>query len=84
MITNQVSFGGIPIVISEQLPKTKRVTWRTERKWSHRKRVPLQQYRFHSKDVACETVIMLNGSAVMSAATLAKIELQLGERGVGK
>jgi hypothetical protein len=74
-------FGGIPVVISEHLPTTKTIKWRTERKWCHWKSRPELRYRIHAKQVPCETVLMFNGGAVMSSASWTKIQVQLAARG---
>lgn len=74
-------FGGIPVIISNQLPTTKTIKWRTERKWCHWKSRLALRYRMNAKRVPCETVLMLNGSAVMSSASWAKIEAELAARG---
>jgi hypothetical protein len=70
-------FGGIRINICEHLPKTKRITWRTERKWCHRRKFPRQQYRVNSKEVACETMIMMGGQAFVSPETAERLNAQL-------
>lgn len=74
-------FGGIPVIISNHLPTTKTIEWRTERKWCHWKNRLALRYRMNAKRVPCETVLMLNGSAVMSSASWAKIEAELAARG---
>jgi hypothetical protein len=73
-------FGGIPVIISEHLPTTKTIRWRTERKWYHWKNRPAARYRINARQVPCETIMMFNGGAVMSSANWAKIEMQLAAR----
>ncbi|HEX8594234.1 MAG TPA: hypothetical protein VF682_13280 [Pseudomonas sp.] len=79
-MNSPMMFGGIPIRICEHLPKTKTISWVTQRKWCRRKRFPASQYRKHSKEVACETVFMFGGAMVMSAETARKVQLQLDAR----
>jgi len=72
--------GGTPVIISEHLPTTKTIRWKTERKWCHWRNRPAARYRSNAKQVPCETIIMVNGSAVMSSSSWAKIEMQLAAR----
>ena len=74
---SSLMFGGIRINICEHLPKTKRITWRTERKWCHRRKSPAQQYRINSKEVACETMIMMGGQAFVSPEAAERLNAQL-------
>lgn len=78
MISPAMMFSGIPIYVSEHLPKTKTVRWTTERKWCHWKNAPALRYRQRAKEVACDTMIMLGGRAFVSPEALAKIQAQLG------
>lgn len=74
-------FAGIPVRICEYLPKTTTVSWVTQRKWCHRKKFPLNQFRKHSKSVPCETVIMISGAMVMSRETALKLQFERDARG---
>jgi hypothetical protein len=74
-------FGGIRINICNHLPNTKRITWRTERKWSHRRKFLSQQYRIHSKEVPCETMIMMGGQAFVSQAAADAMMIQIPKAG---
>ncbi|MCI1036349.1 hypothetical protein [Pseudomonas putida] len=78
MISPAMMFSGIPIYVSEHLPKTKTVRWQTERKWCHWKNAPALRFRLRAKEVPCDTMIMLGGRAFVSSGTLAKIQSQLG------
>jgi hypothetical protein len=44
-----MTFSGIPIYVSELLPNTKTVRWKTERKWCHWKNSPARRYRLRAK-----------------------------------
>ncbi|HKS12444.1 MAG TPA: hypothetical protein VJS90_05340 [Pseudomonas sp.] len=74
-----MTFSGIPIYVSDYLPKTKTIRWKTERKWCHWKNAPSLRYRLRSKEVPCDTVIMLGGRAFVSPEGFAKIQGQLGK-----
>ena len=81
MNTPAKMFGGIPVIISEHLPTTKTIKWRTQRKWCHWKNRPWARYRTHVKQVPCETMLSFNGRLVMSSVNWAKIEAELAARG---
>ena len=80
MSAYSIMFGGVQIRTCDHLPKTKTITWRTERKWCHWKGDPARKFRFRAKEMPCEMVLMFNGSYVVSPETMAKIELQLNKR----
>jgi len=71
-------FNGIPVYVSDLLPKTKTVRWKTERKWCHWKNDPSLRYRQRAQEVPCDTMIILGGRAFVSHEALAKIQAQLG------
>lgn len=73
-----MTFSGIPIYVSEFLPNTKTVHWKTERKWYHWKNAPALRYRLRAKEVPCDTMIMLGNRAFVTPEGLAKIQAQLG------
>ncbi|MGO0633423.1 hypothetical protein ACTORR_25945 [Pseudomonas sp. SAR267] len=79
MTSPAMMFSGIPIYVSECLPKAKTVRWQTERKWCHWKNAPALRYRQRAKEVHCDTMIMLGGRAFVSPEGLAKIQGQLGK-----
>ena len=81
MISPAMMFSGIPIYVSEHLPRTKTVRWQTERKWCHWKNAPALRYRKRAKEVPCDTMIMFGGRVVVSPEGLAKIQGQLGKAG---
>lgn len=72
-------FNGIPVYVSDHMPKTKTVRWKTERKWCHWKNAPAQRFRQHAKEVACDTMFMFGGRVFVSPEALAKIQGQIGE-----
>jgi len=74
-----MAFNGIPIYVSEHLPKTKTVRWKTERKWCRWKDAPGLRYRVNAKEVPCDTMIILGGRVFVSPEGLAKIQTQLGK-----
>ena len=73
-----MTFSGIPIYVSELLPNTKTVRWKTERKWCHWKNAPARRYRLRAKEVPCDPMIMLGNRAFVTPEGLAKIQAQLG------
>jgi hypothetical protein len=78
MMNPAMTFGGIPIYVSDYLPKTKTVRWKTERKWCHWKKDPTLRFRLRAKEVPCETIITLGDRAFVSPEGLAMIQAQLG------
>lgn len=76
MMNPAMTFAGIPVYVSEHLPKTKAVRWKTERKWCHWKNAPALRYRLRAKEVPCDTMIMLGGRVFISPEGLAKIKAQ--------
>ena len=78
MMNPAMTFAGIPVYVSEHLPKTKTVRWKTERKWCHWKSAPALRYRLRAKEVPCDTMIMLGGRVFISPEGLAKIKAQQG------
>jgi hypothetical protein len=78
MMNPAMTFAGIPVYVSEHLPKTKTVRWKTERKWCHWKNAPDLRYRLRAKEVPCDTMIMLGGRVFISPEGLAKIKAQQG------
>ncbi|WP_284355752.1 hypothetical protein [Pseudomonas putida] len=76
MMNPTMTLAGIPVYVSEHLPKTKTVRWKTERKWCHWKNAPALRYRQRAKEVPCDTMIMLGGRVFISPEGLAKIKAQ--------
>lgn len=76
MMTPSMTFAGIPVYVSEHLPKTKTIRWKTERKWCHWKSAPARRYRMCAKEIPCDTMIMFGGQAFVTPEGLAKIKAQ--------
>ncbi|HGY9618285.1 TPA: hypothetical protein ACOJNU_000346 [Pseudomonas putida] len=79
MISPAMTFSGIPIYVSDHLPQTKTLRWKTERKWCHWKSAPALRFRLRTKEVPCDTMIMLGDRVFVSPEGLAKIQVQLGK-----
>lgn len=82
MTASSIMFCGVQIRACEHLPKTKTITWRTERKWCHWKGHSGRKFKVRTKEIPCEMMLMFNGGYVVSPETMAKIELQLHARRV--